>query len=262
MHEKNFRFLLNHKVYKVMNQNTMQTTDQHQQISLLLPWYLNQSLEPAERQRVENHLRSCMLCRRELVYLNKLAATVKQASDLDAAAEISFDGLREKLQTAQQSRQQSAFSVVTPVGGFQKRTHSNPSLSGSAPDRRKPFWTFLGFQGTRLAVAASLLLAIIPFAVQYGRSLSTSGYYTLSDVKPEASSGFQLRVVFSKSISDSSIDALLAQIHGQRVEGPNSVGAYTVRLDSGKDASELTTVIAFLRSQQDVLLAEPVLNHP
>jgi hypothetical protein len=36
-------------------------TDQHQQIMLLLPWYLNLSLEHNELLRVESYLKSCFL---------------------------------------------------------------------------------------------------------------------------------------------------------------------------------------------------------
>ena len=45
-----------------MNLHTSPSTDQHQQIQLLLPWFLNQSLEHNEHQQVESHLGSCSLC--------------------------------------------------------------------------------------------------------------------------------------------------------------------------------------------------------
>lgn len=237
-----------------MNRHTLQTEDQHQQILLLLPWYLNQSLDLAERQRVESHLRRCILCRRELIDLDKLATALKQASDLQVAAEASFNGLREKLQIALPTRQRPELFIVPPP------VDHGPDLSGNNANRHKPFWAFLGSREAQLAIAASLLLAIIPLAMHYGRSAATSGYYTLSDAKPpESIIGPQLRVVFSKSISDTDIKALLVQIHGQRVAGPNTVGAYTVRLGSGEDAPTLSDTMGFLRKQQNVMLAEPVL---
>ena len=48
--------------YTSLLNNTAQLNDQHQQIQLLLPWYLNESLEHNDRQQVETHLRSCILC--------------------------------------------------------------------------------------------------------------------------------------------------------------------------------------------------------
>lgn len=112
----------------------------------------------------------------------------------------------------------------------------------------------------RFAIAASMLLAMIPLIMQYGRSPVTTDYYTLSTAKPESLTGTKLRVVFAKSLPDAGIDALLEQIHGQRIEGPNSAGAYTVKLDEDKDSPDLTAAVALLRNQQNVLLVEPVLE--
>lgn len=239
-----------------MNQDNLQSNDQHRQILLLLPWYLNQSLELAERQRVENHIHCCLLCRRELIYLKNLAAAVKQESDVDVAAEISFDKLREKLQTSRPNRLPPMLPAMPAVGGLEKRTGVNSRFS----KRRHPFWAFIASNRAGLAIAATLLLAIIPFAMQ--TAPSPVGYYTLSDARLESSAGPKLRVVFKNSLSDADIDALLAEIHGYRLEGPNSVGAYTVRLGSDKNTPALATAVAFLRSQQNVMLAEPVLNQP
>jgi hypothetical protein len=96
--------------------------------------------------------------------------------------------------------------------------------------------------------------------MQYEQSLATADYYTLSAPEPESPVGAKLRVVFSKSLPDAGIDSLLEKIHGQLVDGPNSVGAYTVRLDTGKDSPDSTAATAFLRNQQNVMLAEPVID--
>ena len=101
---------------------------------------------------------------------------------------------------------------------------------------------------------------MIPLIMQYGQSPVTTDYYTLSAAKPESPVGTKLRVVFSKSLPDAGIDSLLEKIHGQLVEGPNSVGAYTVRLDADKDSPDLTAAVALLRNQQNVLLVEPVIE--
>lgn len=248
-----------------MNRHTSPSNDQHQQILLLLPWYLNQSLEHYERQQVESHLRSCILCSRELVVLRKLAAAVNQSSSLDMAAEASFAGLRSKLQTVETVRQNPEPSIHQPtLAWFRKTANAGPGLSDNAANR----WCsrLLRLSGStvkRLAIAASILLAMIPSTIQYGRSPTTAAadYYTLSAAKPESPVGVKLRVVFSKSLPDAGIDSLLEKIHGQLVDGPNNVGAYTVKLDTGEDSLDSTTAIAFLRNQQNVMLVESVIDH-
>jgi hypothetical protein len=244
-----------------MNRHPSSSTDQHRQIQLLLPWYLNKSLQQDERQQVESHLRSCILCKRELVVLRKLAAAVQQSADLDVAAEASFAGLRSKLQTAKPVQQPPEPFVHPPTpdwGG--KRTNVGQGLSGNVVNRHNRLLRLSGSPGIRFAIAASMLVAMIPLIMQYGRSPTTTDYYTLSAAKPEAPVGAKLRVVFSKSLPDADIDSLLEKIHGQLVEGPNSAGAYTVLLGAGNDSLDLTAAVALLRNQQNVLLVEPVIE--
>ena len=59
-----------------MNKTTSTIQDQHHQIQFLLPWYVNQSLQQHEQRLVENHIRHCLPCRRELNGLRKLAEAV------------------------------------------------------------------------------------------------------------------------------------------------------------------------------------------
>ena len=254
---KSFRFLQKPKRTKAMNQHIFPLTDDHRQIQLLLPWYVNHSLEQNERKQVENHLRSCILCRRELVVLRKLAEDVNQSSVLDVAAEASFARLRGKLQAAEPDR---SFINQQNPDWLKKSANATSGLSVHTTNKARRLLRFSGRAGKYVAIAASMLLAMIPVVMQYGRSSGTTDYYTLSDAKPESPTGTQLRIVFSKSLPSAEINLLLEKIHGQLVEGPNSVGAYTARLSTGKDNQDLTAAVAFLRKQQNVLLVEPVIE--
>ena len=245
-----------------MTQQISASNDQHQQIQVLLPWYLNKTLEQDELQQVESHLRNCMLCNRELVTLRKLAAAVKQSSDLDAAAEASFAKLREKLQPPDPLRKKPLPSNNQPrLVWSRKPAAAAPGLSVNVANRYSQLLSLRGSSVKHFAIAASILLAIIPLVMQYGRSTATTDYYTLSAAKPESLTGTKLHIVFSKSLPNADIDLLLEKIHGQLVEGPNSVGAYTVRLGADKNSQDLTAAVALLRNQQNVLLVEPVIEH-
>ena len=244
-----------------MNQHSSPSTDQHRQIFLLLPWYLNKSLEQDELQHVESHLRNCMICNRELVALRQLASTVNRSSDMDTAAEASFAKLREKLQPPDPLRKKPLPSSNQPrLVWSRKPAAASPDLSVYTANRYSRLLSLRGNSVTHFAIAASMLLAIIPLVMQYGRSPATTDFYTLSAAKPESPAGTRLRVVFSKSLPDAGINSLLEKIHGQLVEGPNSVGAYTVRLGADQNSEDLTAAIALLRNQQNVLLAEPVIE--
>ena len=123
---------------------------------------------------------------------------------------------------------------------------------------RNRFARFPSSTAAWFAIAASLLLAIIPLGRYYLQSTMPSDYYTLSIAKPEFAINSQLRVVFSKNLSNSEIDSLLAQIHGQRIDGPNTVGALTVKIETAKNGEALINAVAFLRNQKNVVLAEPI----
>jgi hypothetical protein len=196
-----------------------------------------------------------------LIVLQKLAAAVKQSSALDVAAEVSFASFRSKLQKAKPVQQPPGPFTNPPTPDLNgKWTNVSQALSGNTPNRYSPLLGLCVRPGIRFAIAASMLLAMIPLIMQYGRSTTTTDYYTLSAAKPESPTGTKLRVVFSKSLPDADINSLLEKIHGQLVEGPNSVGAYTVRLGANKNNQDLTAAVALLRNQQNVLLVEPVIE--
>jgi hypothetical protein len=158
---------------------------------------------------------------------------------LEVAAETSFASLRSKLPARAPDKAPSASSA------------KKPRLAG--------LFKFSRQSAVQFAMAATLLLAIIPLTLHTLQTNTADNYYTLSVAKPELATGKQLRVVFAKSLSNTEIAAILATIHGQRIDEPNSVGAFTVRLDSA-DSPKLGDAIALLRSRSDVLLAEPVMQ--
>lgn len=222
-----------------MNTASSNAQDQHQQIQLLLPWYVNQSLEQHQQQMVDKHIRHCLVCRRELAGLRKLADAVMQKSDLDLAAETSFACLASQLQS------RNAVSVSAHAA---RRQPTQFKLSD-----------YLRHNTVRYAIAASLLLALLPLGLRM-QSGDGVGYYTLSTAKPGSGQAMELRVVFAKSTSAADIAAALNSLHAEQQGDANSVGALTVRLDADADQSSLDHAIAVLRSRQDVLLAEPVLK--
>ncbi|WP_446809863.1 zf-HC2 domain-containing protein [Methylomonas sp. 2BW1-5-20] len=223
-----------------MTVTTSNSQAEHQQVQLLLPWYINQSLQPHERLIVEAHIRHCLLCRRELVGLHKLANAITQTSDLDAAAETSFAGLAGKLP----AREPNPLSS----GAFKQQTP------------RHRLSSYVKHSGFRYAMAASLLLALLlPFGWRT-LPIPNEGFRTLSAARPGSSQDPELRVVFAKSSSEADIAGVLAALHGQRVGEVNSAGALTVRLNSNDGKPSLEQAIAILRSRPDVLLAEPVLQ--
>ncbi|MGD0961531.1 MAG: zf-HC2 domain-containing protein [Methylomonas sp.] len=203
-----------------MNRTPTPLADQHQSVRLLLPWYLNQSLTEPERRQVAEHLRHCLPCRREAQDLRALAGAVRGGGDLQVAAEASLAACKAKL-------------------GHDRKTAG----------RLKSY-----------AIAASLLLALVPLALKIGVAPAGKSYATLAAGSPAIAAGPHLRVVFAKSLPETQIDRLLAGVRAKRVDAPNSVGAYTVALAADGGQAALADALEFLRRQPEVLLAEPLLE--
>jgi len=222
-----------------MNTSLNDTQRQHQEIALLLPWLVNNSLEGDELIRVENHVRHCFVCRRELVDLRRLASIVGQKSDLDIAAETSFARLGDKL----------VKPALTP---YRHPAQARRGWNGSR---------ILRNSGFRFALAASLVLAaMLPLGLKTLNGDNNDSFATLSAAKPLDVQSGELRVVFAKTASPADIAALLEQLHGQQIGEANSVGALNIRLNSDGGSPKLEQAIAMLRSRPEVLLAEPVLQ--
>lgn len=224
-----------------MNRLNASDTEQHQQILLLLPWYVNQSLAEIERKQVENHLRVCLLCKRELLALRNLSAAVRDAADLEVAAEASFSRFRSNLHFKQPIRHEK------PNNKFSRFWRATVRHSSRRP---------LQF----LAIAASLLVVMMPLMVSFYGSTQSPDYFTLASARPEHAAGVKLRVVFAASVTDSEIQHVLEQIDGQRLEGPSAAGAYLIALNSSHGNVDIDSVLASLRQRSDIKLAERVLH--
>ncbi len=256
MRVRDCRHLPKPKGTEIMNTTTKPEsgTDLHEATQLLLPWYMKDALDADERQQVERHVRTCLSCRRELLAINKLAAAVVQSTDLDVAAHASFANIRDKLQIP------APKAPLLPVRPTADKDGSEGLGSYTKKTLAKRLSPYLGPLGKPLALAATVLLAMLPLALQDRGTSPTSGYYTLSDNKPTPAPGVRLHVVFAKDLPESHINQMLASIHGQRVGGPNSVGAYTVQLDAATGQPDAAAAIAFLHQHKEVLFAEPALE--
>jgi hypothetical protein len=219
-----------------MNSPISQHTEEHDDIALLLPWYVNQSLDADEQERVRAHLRDCLICRRELQNLTAVQSSLQQdANALDFSARASFRNLQERL--AQPARP----SAVTP-------------FRAEPPRRLRPSRPLVA-----LALAASVLILVAPIAIQRLAPPATTEFETLSNRSPQGSANAgQLRVVFAPELPNRQMENLLRSIGGQLVSGPNTSGAYTIRLE-GQNAGSVDA-ISFLRRQEGVVLAEPVMH--
>lgn len=83
--------------------------------SELLPWFVNGTLEGEELHQVEEHLRSCLSCRREVEELRKLRSGVKEQAPVPPAGGL--ERLMDELEVERRGPRSGGFRLWSPVWG-------------------------------------------------------------------------------------------------------------------------------------------------
>lgn len=199
----------------------------HEQAAALLPWLANGTLDGAERERVERHVRGCLPCRAELAEQTRLRALVQRRPIVHLSADAGFERLRSRLAHARGPR-------VT----------------------RRTLW----------AAAAVVALAGIGWMLAIGVSglapRSDDGEYrTLSD---SGAHGALVDVIFADGVRESDMRALLEELDAEIVAGPSrSLGRYTLELAEPRDAPlDVDSVVRRLLADERVRFAAPTYSAP
>ena len=194
----------------------------HERCQELLPWYLNQTLDASESRAVEDHLEECAACRDEVAFLEGVQ-TAAQATEPPPIRDR-FD------------------EVLARVDGS-----AFPTIRASPLVR----WLVVG-----QAASIAALLAILLWPA--GDRLAGS-YQTLSDPGSAEPMHPALRLVFDEQATEVEMRGLLESIDAQIVGGPNTAGAYTVRVDpDAAEARGRAQLLERLRDDPLIRLAEAV----
>jgi anti-sigma factor RsiW len=178
----------------------------------LLPWLANGSLAAEEREAVEQHVRSCLSCHRELKEQQRLRVAVRSQPAVHISEQTGFEKLTRMLAGEGVVAERRA----PPFNGFLR-------------------YAFVGAGGVGLLAVLFWLAASPP-----GGSHDPS-YSTLATDTPQNG---QLDIVFARSVTASDMQALLEEIGGSIAAGPSDAGRYTIRLDdSRRGAADLDALI-------------------
>jgi hypothetical protein len=213
----------------------------HHDISLLLPWYVNNSLSGTELKSVENHLKVCLTCRRELANLQKLSLAVNQESSFDSAANISFAQLKNRIHKPDNRVPPLPEDITILQAKKNRRLAFKP-----------PLWVRM-----RFALAASIAIFLLFPGYVYFEKFLNNDYRTLSDSETSKPNKNEIRVVFSKNTTQQQIDAILANAQGQIIGGPSDQSVYTVRINAVTTTNKILETLEQLRKNANVIFAEP-----
>ena len=191
----------------------------HEETSLLLPWYVNGTLAPEERELVEIHLRECAECAAEREDLRWMKAAVVQAIE------------------------DEPIPSLPPLPRIRARF-----------DRRLA--SLLQRRPVPVLIAALLVvqLAVIAGVLYLGPRHTGVEPMSGPGVLERGIPAPQIQIAFQATAPEQAIRELLHQIHGRIVDGPSAKGMYRVEvvLSSG-DPAELEGLLKTLQARSDLV---------
>jgi anti-sigma factor RsiW len=207
---------------------------EHQEISALIPWYVNGTMGEHDRQRVEAHLLQCEGCRKDLTQ----DLTIYQGMTVEPAIEYMPAASLKRLQARLDGMDANAADVpaVAPRVGKAGRT--------------VPWQGLIAASVAVMAVAVSFMAA--DHWLQLRTRASAPNYYTVTTPIAHAPDEV-IRAVFSPAITLVELQAILDEAQLRIISGPTEAGVYSLAAVSRRPVS---SSLALLRGHANVRFAE------
>ena len=199
---------------------------EHCEAAELLPWFVNGTLDSAERARVERHLAECLACKHEMASLRTLQA-IFLSEDSDHGATQAFARLYSRIEQ---------IKLAPSAKGL---------LRGLAMQ-----WQAMRPWLRSAIIIQSILLVLSAVALM--NQPTPQYYHTLGAPAAPANEHASLVVVFDAARPEREIRALLLRLHARITDGPSPEGAYTLEVA----AAEQQRLLAQLRQEGLVIFSE------
>jgi hypothetical protein len=209
------------------------TTEEHKAISEIIPWFVNGTVGELERQRVDAHLRTCAVCRDDLLQEQRVYQQM--------AAERSIEYMPAASLKRLQARLDGLAAAAAPVDA--------PPLERRA-GRSMPWQRRIAASIAVVAVALTLL-TVNQWVPVRAREFPPA-YHTVTTSYAHARDE-AIRAVFSPSITLVELQAILDEAQLRIIAGPTEAGVYSLAANSERPVS---SSLAMLRRHAAVRFAE------
>jgi len=219
----------------------------HEESWLLLPWLANGRVSNAERTRLEEHVRGCVLCERELAQQRLMCEALVEPDRVTYAPGPSFRKLLERIDGLE--------------GAADRRLAKRPPRAGTTPAAiaARSAWHPPG-----LAWAATFLIAIGMASLALTSYRWSEPLYRTHTSVASRDPGV-LHIAFVPSLAVGEAGELLRAAGGRVVEGPDATGIFgvtavpSVPAASGAETeAALRALAARLRADARVRWVEPL----
>lgn len=208
----------------------------HEEAWLALPWLANGRLSPAERDKIEPHVRACAACREELAFQRMLCNVLTEPDRVTYAPGPSFRKLMDRID-ASETQPRTVKAAVTPI---RRRTDHNVGL-----------WRPPG-----LAWAASFILAVGLGGVF--TTLFHPAYTTRSDSPQTYVPANVVHISFNRSVTVGEAEEALRANGARMVEGPDSSGIIGVAPSTEQNDAALRLLSDRLRADPRIRWVQPL----
>lgn len=218
----------------------------HEEISALIPWYVNGSIGEADRQRVDAHLTQCAQCRGDMALERRVYAGMSVEPGVEYMPAASLKRLQSRL---------DGLSAALP-GETPAQAPRPPSV---AAGRRAFPWhrRVLTWHAVMAASVAIMAVAVSMLAADrwmQSRARADAPYRTVTISKPRAPDEV-IRAVFVPTITLVELQAVLDEAGLRIVSGPTEAGVYSLAANSQRPVS---ASLAALRGHAKVRFAESI----
>jgi hypothetical protein len=215
---------------------SIEKSAEHHEVSALLPWYVNQTLEERQRQRVDAHVAVCANCLEDLAAQQRICAAIEAQPALDYMPVASLKRLQARLD----AQAESAATLAPPP----QATH------------RLPWRGWMAASIAVMAVAVAILAA--DRWTQVDARLTQPNYRTVTNSAPRPQ-GEVIRAVFSPTVTLVELQTILDEAQLRIVSGPTEAGVYSLASNS---TLTVRASLALLRQHSSVRFAEGSLPEP
>ena len=214
------------------------TREDHQAISEIIPWFVNGTLGELERQRVDAHLRTCAVCRDELLQEQRVYHAMAAEAGIEYIPASSLKRLQAKLDAL----------------GAPAAPRDVPAAAAARAEQPARRW--LPWQ-RRVAASIALVAVILGLTTlnQWGRFRApefSPAYHTVTTSETRAPDEV-IRAVFSPSITLVELQTILDEAQLRIVAGPTEAGVYSLAANSARPVG---SSLALLRRHAAVRFAE------
>lgn len=215
----------------------------HREISELLPWYANETLEAEERGAIAAHLRDCSECRRDLQGLGEIAQAARElAAEAPEPSGLLLRRTMDRIESYESGKTRKRFQLSELFDRFAS------SLAGG--------WAPLPALARAAIVAQFLLLAGLT-AFVLSRSGEAPGLGTAggpSEDRPAAGPKARILVGFQEKLPEETLRQTILGFHGEIVAGPSALGLYTIEVPMRPERTEeVDRLLKDLRRRKDVV---------